>query len=455
MKKAIPYLLVAAVFLLLVNRSLLTRGMFSDGLVYASIAANLAEGTCTPLHLSYTPLMIPEFYGHPPLMMLLQSLFFRLFGVSMAVAKVYCAVVALLSAWLIVRVWRRMGYGCESGWLPLMLWTLVPLVTHSANSNLLEATMLLFVLAAVCMMLRERREFLWHALAGVMLALAFLTKGPTGLFPLVLPLLLWAFGLKKHGFGRMALLTLVTTVCVAVPLLVVCLNGDAAEYMRQYLTVQVIGESGAKIVSRWYIVGRFFQQTVVVWIVVAAVLFIGHRRVAVLPLLKEKRMAWVMLALTFCGVLPMMVSTKQREFYILCTMPFFALSMAVLVEPYISAYCIWVRSRAAGIVTVVLMVGAVAFNLYRAGTPGRDDVMLNDMTVIMPELERGEWLGIPRNLYYEYSLPGYYYFEKRVVLDPSRRHHHLLTTAEYPVDSTYRELPLPTEQYHLYELQAE
>ena len=40
-------------------------------------------------------------------------------------------------------------------------------------------------------------------------------------------------------------------------------------------------------------------------------------------------------------------------------------------------------------------------------------------------------------------------------LDDQRRHRHLLTTDACSADSTYRELPLPTEEYHLYELLAE
>ena len=73
----------------------------------------------------------------------------------------------------------------------------------------------------------------------------------------------------------------------------------------------------------------------------------------------------------------------------------------------------------------------------------------------LEKLVQGETVTIPSPLYYNYSLQGYYYRECRITLDDQHRCRHLLTTADYPVDSTYRKLPLPTEQYHLYELQAE
>ena len=44
LKKAVPYVFVAAVFLLLACNNVLTRGMFMDGLIYSSVADNMAHG---------------------------------------------------------------------------------------------------------------------------------------------------------------------------------------------------------------------------------------------------------------------------------------------------------------------------------------------------------------------------------------------------------------------------
>ena len=101
---------------------------------------------------------------------------------------------------------------------------------------------------------------------------------------------------------------------------------------------------------------------------------------------------------------------------------------------------------------MTLLVGAVVLNVVRFGCEGRDVQLQRDMKVIAPQLERGEIVTVPTPLYFDYKLQGYYYRECRVSLDDQHRHRHLLTTAEYPADSTYRKLPLPTEEYHLYEL---
>ena len=73
------------------------------------------------------------------------------------------------------------------------------------------------------------------------------------------------------------------------------------------------------------------------------------------------------------------------------------------------------------------------------------------MKVIAPQLDRGEMVTVPTPLYFDYKLQGYYYRECRVSLGDQKRCRHLLTTADYPADSTYREVPLPTKEYKLYE----
>ena len=54
--------------------------MFFDGITFASIARNLAEGRGRFWEPSYTATIYPAFYEHPPLGFWLQSLWFRALG---------------------------------------------------------------------------------------------------------------------------------------------------------------------------------------------------------------------------------------------------------------------------------------------------------------------------------------------------------------------------------------
>ena len=67
------------------------RGMFLDGITYASIARNLAEGRGRFWEPFYTATIYPAFHEHPPLAFWLQSLWFRALGDHLFVERAYSA----------------------------------------------------------------------------------------------------------------------------------------------------------------------------------------------------------------------------------------------------------------------------------------------------------------------------------------------------------------------------
>ncbi len=445
MKSWSLYIAVAALFLALVSGSLTTTGMFMDGLIYSNVAANMAEGVGSFWHPVYTATHHPDFYQHPPLALGLLALFYKVLGTHIWVTKLYMVLTMLLCAWLIVKLWMRLGGKRENGWMPLLLWTLIPIVTHFAFQGMLENTMVLFDLGAILLLLRSDRKA-WNALlAGLLLAAAFLTKGYTGLFPLVLPVLLWLFDRKKGA--------LMQTVCmlggVLLPLAVIALAvPESRGYFENYMQLQVLAGWSQGEVHRWQIIVDFLRNTAIVIGLVLLVVIV-NKGVGQKP----SREQWAMWALVACAVLPMMVSTRQREFYLLTAMPMVAVLAGMLIEEPVAR---WIKpSKVLQYITLALLLGAVALNVVRFGNEGRDAQLQRDMKVIAPQLGRGEMVTVPTPLYFDYKLQGYYYRECRVSLGDQERHRHLLTTADYSADNTYREVPLPTEEYHLYELQAE
>ena len=438
------YLVVAAVFLALVSGSLTTTGMFMDGLIYSNIAANMAEGVGSFWHPVYTATHHPDFYQHPPLALGLLALFYRVLGTYIWVSKLYMALTMLLCVWLTVRLWVRLGGKCENGWMPLLLWTLMPTVTHFAFQGMLENTMVLFDMGAILLLLHSKRKALNGLLAGLLLAAAFMSKGFTGLFPLVLPFLLWMF--KRLSTFHFALSTSGVLAGFLLPLAIIALAvPEAREYFSNYMQHQVVAGYSQGEVHRWQIVLYFFRSTAIVIGVVLLVFFI-NKGVGQKP----SREQWAMWALVACAVLPMMVSTRQREFYLLTAMPIVAVLLALLIEEPVAR---WIKpSKMLAYIALALLLGAVVLNAVRFGSEGRDARLQRDLEVIAPHLERGEMVTVPTPLYFNYSLQGYYYRECRVSLGDQMRCRHLLTTADYPADSAYRKLPLPTEEYRLYVL---
>lgn len=460
MKKALPlYLITIAAFFMLIADSLLTTGMFMDGLIYSNVAANMAEGTCTFWQPTLSRGLFPEFYEHPPLAMGMLAVFYKFFGTSLCVTRVYSMLMTVLTAVLMLQLWRRMGYKWEMGWLPLLLWTLIPAVTLNSHNNMLECTMAVFDLAAVlCMVKRAGHTWSrvrWSLLAGVFVYLAFITKGFTGIYPLAFPLIVW---LVEHFFARehndktwnvplhvallYTLLPIVSALlCFGLTLL---LWPQAGSFFGAYMHKQVLGGIVTPVVStRFHIVFKFFEQTVIVWVIFFLVMFIRRyirvnktaapgilytetvvedlvQSTVKVHLNKRKWQLCLGYALLTCaGVLPIMISLKQRSFYILTVYPFFVLALSAVMNDAVENWLSVAGKRfhlVSAIVSVLMLAGAVAMNVAHYDRPGRDEVMQSDMKRILPELERGEEVAVPPMMGSEYSLLSYYYRDGRVQL---------------------------------------
>ncbi len=435
------YIAVAALFLALVSGSLTTTGMFMDGLIYSNVAANMADGIGSFWHPVYTASYHPDFYQHPPLALGMMALFYKVLGTHLWVTKVYMALTILLCAWLTFLLWIRLGGKRDNGWMPLLLWTLIPIVTHFANQCMLENTMVLFDLGAILLLLQPNRKSLNGFLSGLLLAAAFLTKGFPGLFPLVLPVLLWFY--DRKGGRIMQLFYLLAGVFI--PLAVIAMTVPQARvYFENYLQLQVLAGWSQYEEPRWQILVYFLRNTVIV-IGLTLLLVLLNKGVRK----KNVPTYGVMWVLVACGVLPIMVSTRQHDYYLITVMPLVAALLALLIEEPLER---WIMpNKAMPYVASAMMIGALTLNIVRYGDEGRDAQLQRDMKVIVAQLDEGETVTIPSPLYYDYKLQGYYYRERRITLDDQHRCRHLLTTAEYPADIAYRELPLPTKEYKLYE----
>ncbi|MBN4049784.1 glycosyltransferase family 39 protein, partial [Bacteroidales bacterium AH-315-N07] len=179
--------------------SLLSDGMFMDGLLYATIARNLSEGIGSFWNLSLTNTLYSAFREQPPLVFGIQSLFFKIFGDYLLVERLYSLSTAIVGGILIVSIWKKILKSPEElpklAWLPLLFWVMIPLTFWCSANNMLENTLSIFTTGAVFMIISGmnpgRYSFLLISLSGIMITGAFLSKGLIGLFPLSAIAIYW------------------------------------------------------------------------------------------------------------------------------------------------------------------------------------------------------------------------------------------------------------------------
>ena len=139
-------ILTAAALAAAILPRLAQRGMFVDGVTYASIARNLSEGRGSFWAPSYTATIYPQFHEHPPFGFWLQSLWFRVLGDHLFVERAYSLAAAIGTALLIALIWRRLNAATARDpggfeWLPILFWIVVPVVSWAIVGNLLEVSL--------------------------------------------------------------------------------------------------------------------------------------------------------------------------------------------------------------------------------------------------------------------------------------------------------------------------
>ena len=412
------WLLLIGLFLVLVSNSLLTEGMFFDGVTYASISRNMAEGQGTFWNPYYTQTVYPEFRQHPPLALGMEALVFKAFGDHLWVEKTYSVLMFFLSALLIALIWKRTTNNLRWAWLPLLFWLAMPLVTWSVTNNLLENTMSVFVLLSVYLMIisYQRNHKFWLMLSAVTLLLAFLSKGFTGLFPLVFPILYCAFDQKRKWIqGPIDSLILVVSLAVFTGVLFLVFP-QSLPYFKDYIQLQVIGGGlhEVTVTSRFYIVFSLLQQLIVPFMMALTLVILkiknkSNKKIFEFP--PDRAWFYIFLILGLLGVLPIMVSVKQRDFYMLAALPFFALacghitlSMLTLWLPKITpSVRKWMTLGACCIMLLGLVLNAVHIGKY-----GRDEALIEEVKQRIAEADGKNTIEISPDEYTQWAMHAYY-----------------------------------------------
>lgn len=426
------WLLLIGIVLIRLSNSLLSEGMFVDGVTYASISRNMAEGQGTFWDPHYTQTLYPEFRQHPPLAIGLEALAFKVLGDHLWVEKAYSALMLMLAALLITLIWKCTTNRPRWAWLPLLFWIAMPLVTWSATNNMLENTMTVFVLLAVWLMMvsYQKNNKLWLFMAGVALFAAFLSKGFTGLFPLAFPVVYCLFDEKRRWIqGPIDTLLLIVTLAALSGLMFLVFPASFA-YLKDYINLQVIGGGlhEATVTTRFFIVLSLLQQLIFPAIIIVILLIIRKITktddIKIFEFPPDRKWFLVFLIVGLCGVVPIMLSVKQRDFYMLAALPFFALGCAHLSLSMANAILLEINPKTKKWMTLgfccVLVLGLV-LNIIHIGKYGRDEALIEEVKQRIAEADENNIIEITPEQYHNWAAHAYFMRYGKISLNPTKQ----------------------------------
>lgn len=398
---------------LLLDR-LVPQGMFFDGITYSSIARNLAigKGSFWQPYYRYPGI----FAEHPPLMFGLEAIFFRIFGDHYLTEKIYSFVIWITTAVLLRSLWNKSITGTSvkySYTLPLLLWTIIPTVTWGYTNNLLDSTMCLFDMAAILALYprrqNDKRLGIGRALlASILIFCALLTKGPVGAFPLAIPAIYWFVFQRTdlRALGRALLSILIMSAVIVLLFAVLVTFPEAKQNLELYLHQQLLGALAGEREITGGKLGRFallveLAIQLLPSIGIALILYLIARFTKSQPVqgASKRNQAFFFLLVGISGSIPIMLSIKQRSFYLIPSFPYYAMALAAIVYPYFIALTnkrnasikTWRIYRVVSLVAVVVILG---YLVSKVGDIGRDKELITDIQKLSQVFPKRQTVGI-------------------------------------------------------------
>ena len=466
--------LVLSLYCLLVLPRMLSDGMFMDGVVYASIARNMAENYGSFWQPYYTATVFPIFYEHPPLGFWLQSWAYRLCGDSVYVEAWWGCCVGTLSLLVLAGIWRCLtpqGYALAGAWFPILLFIVTPMTSWAVANNMLENTMTFFILLSVllCLLsLKNSTVFFsgaYSILAGLSMFCAILIKGPVALFPLVVPCISMMYDAKKMINVSTTAMILLMTLMVSFGL-VLSTNTASVHFFKHYVSQQVLASvtSAPKTwTSRFNVLTVVSRESLVPLLVggtLAATLY-RVRRTAISSI--HSRLFLYYLGIALAGSLPILISVKQMRWYAFPSLPFYAMAIAVVFNDAARGLERLVSSNKNTekniiIFSSIILCIAVYLMFVEKGALRRDKDFHADFSKKDIVLEERKIISVyPTHLATNWTLVASMQRKFRASLSEHFGQEYLLTTTDHinseHISSHYKQIPpFNTKKYVLFKL---
>lgn len=302
--------------------------MFMDGMIYAAVAQNLADGIGTFWAPIYQPSAVEPYSEQLPMFTGMESLLFKLFGGTPWTERIFMALAWLATAWGISILQRRWWPEKTKGlnlWI-VAIWSSVPLVGWGMGNNIQEMWMAPFTLFAVSAM----SNYKWAWAGGVLTIGSALFKGPQGLFPFAwIPILGFVGLIDKRVALRQFGMAISTALIVSAGL---WLWDDAREAILRNAGNRLVRtfaqNRDVPALQRFWLMGPMLGQWAI--IVASATSFYWLHFKNVRLQFDRKAVAFICLALS--ASLPLMITSEQRDFYLLPSLSFAALGLGNIVD---------------------------------------------------------------------------------------------------------------------------
>jgi 4-amino-4-deoxy-L-arabinose transferase-like glycosyltransferase len=462
-KNKVFILLTISIAAALLIPSLIQNGMFLDGVTYGSISRNLAQGIGEFWNLQYTKTCHTSFYDHPPLVFGIQSIFFYVLGDGIYTERLYIVFTILLTCLGIVLCWQlfcnKTEYASFS-WLAVLLFICTPIVSWSYKSNLLENTMSIFTIFSVYFISKAllKEKILLLLPGSALIILAFLSKGFVGLFPLATAMfygLTTKFSKKIVVYSALIFLMVFALFCS-----LFMLFPDAKESLSLYCNHQLIpaliGKRETTTNNHFFILFKLILElSFPALILLISIIITRKKNINIPKSLKSSSLFFILIGIS--ASLPLIIPLKQRAFYLVPSIPFFVISISMLILPFFKN-SIEAFSESALILikrlSICIISATLIISLFKIGKYSCDEELIKDVYIMSEAIPKASIISTTQENFYDWKLVAYMNRISLFSLDCDNRREYFLIKKDEKLDSTlnayYLRLNLDLKRYLIF-----
>ncbi len=404
----------------LVISQLVQDGMFMDGMIYVTVSRNLAEGVGSFWDPYFSATLMTSYHEQPPLYFGLLALFFKVFGSSMYVERLFSLVCLAVTCFYMHLFWKKLFVNTKEiakhSWIPVLFYVITPVCFWAYTNHVEETVMAIFATMAsyyvYCALFLKERTILYLILGGVFIFLSGLTKGVQGMFPIAAVGIYWLIS-KDISFGKMVSWTgfLIGVPAIILGVLWFSNENVSASFISYYHDryVPTFTNEMDTTGNRFDILIKVFLEILPIGIISGIILLFSrkYKTQDIQPKQYKNSMIWLFI-LGLSGTAPLMVTLEQRGFYIVTAMPFFVLAVSMFAASRITTLINRIKSiNTLNIAMVILFVGSIVYSIAQIGKYKRNENTLSDIYKAKQMIPENTLVGFPSEMHSEWAFQAY------------------------------------------------
>lgn len=407
----------------------LQKGMFLDGVNYANVANNLANGKGSIWSLTYSDTFLKQYTHQLPFMIWCQGLFFYLFGDSILIERIFCLVLLVLNAYAIIRLWKLSFPSCGSYFgFPLVLWIITPIVFWGFSNNVQEIMMSFCAVMSISYIFQyfETKANVNLIIGGLYCFLCFFCKGVQGLFPLVAIPAYYILVDRKVKWSLIKeeiLFILPSLVCLTMVVAYTPSRKMMEANFNDRLKSTFVTTVQNTTDNRLDLIGTLAMELLAPISLSIILLLICRFSKTVLKInWQRKSLFFIFIGLT--ASLPLIVTLEQRRFYLITSIPFFIIGLAGLIAPLLPILKKDDKfQNVFGRIITFVTIAAFLFGIINYDAYKRDERLLNDVHKI-GSIVPNKTISADPKIMYEYSFIAYIARHYNISLDFDQNNAH-------------------------------